>query len=227
MNTLSKVFVILTLLLSIAYFVAAAFLFAYKQDFKAKYETEKAARQEDVKAKYTRLFHASAQVNDDGTVTTEGIEHWSIGIIFEHAKPEPSVALGPKIKEVPESKKFGWELGMGDPNRNPTGGDYVMFSFALPEDVPPDTPLNLRLYLYKSSKRYPFSLSGRSVLVVEVNGRTFLDGYTPHYETGAADLNRYEEWSLQQTLRPGNNQILVYTGEGNTVFNYLCKIEIE
>lgn len=183
--------------------------------------------QEQVRAKYERLFHASAQVNGEDVVALEGIERWSTGIIFERGKPQASSVLGPKIKPVPDSKKFGWELGMGDPNRNPTGGDYVLFSFTLPEDVPPETPLNLRLYVYKSSQRYPFSLAGRSEIVVEINGRNFLDGFTPRHETAAADLDRYEEWSLHHTLRPGDNLILLYTGDGNTVFNYLWKLEIQ
>ena len=160
-------------------------------------------------------------------MVAELIERWSTGIIFERSNPQASNALGPKIKEIPEAKKFGWELGMGDPNRNPTGGDYVLFSFTLPEDVPPETPLTLKIYVYKSSKRYPFSLAGRSEVAVEINGRQFLDGFTPRYETAAADLDRYDEWSLSRALRPGDNQVLVYTGNGNTVFNYLWKIEIQ
>ncbi len=42
MSTLSKIFVVLTLLLSIGYCVAAAFLYAYSQDYKAMYEKEQA-----------------------------------------------------------------------------------------------------------------------------------------------------------------------------------------
>jgi hypothetical protein len=63
--------------------------------------------------------------------------------------------------------------------------------------------------------------------MVEVNGKRFLDGFTPQYSTSSADLSRYEEWSLHDALKPGENQILVYTGNGNTVFNYLWKIEIQ
>lgn len=47
MSTLSKIFVVLTLLLSIGYCVAAAFLFAYSQDYKAQYEKEQDLRKED------------------------------------------------------------------------------------------------------------------------------------------------------------------------------------
>ena len=182
---------------------------------------------EDVKANYIRLYHAYAQANGEDSVAAEGIEHWSVGIIFEKNKPQPSTAFGPKIKGIPNSKKYGWELGMGDPNQNPTGGDYVLFSFTLPPDVPTDTPLNLRLYLYRSMQRYPFSLAARSEIVVEVNSHVFLDGFTPQFETYGADANRYEEWSLHRALKPGENQILVYAGDSNTVFNYLWKVEVE
>jgi hypothetical protein len=179
-----------------------------------------------VKAQYTRLFHAFAEVIRADSVSAVGVDHWSTGVIFEKGKLEPSHALGPKIKELSEGKKFAWELGMGDPNHNPTGGDYVIFSVPLPEDVSPDTPLRLRLYLYKSEQRYPFSLAARSEVVVEVNGRTFLDGYAPKYETASADAEHYDEWPLQYVLAPGLNQIVIYTGVGNTVFNYLWKVEI-
>jgi hypothetical protein len=43
MNTLTKVFVVFTLLLSIAYCVAAAFLFTYSKDYKMLYENEQEA----------------------------------------------------------------------------------------------------------------------------------------------------------------------------------------
>jgi hypothetical protein len=183
--------------------------------------------QAEVKVKYTRLFHAYAQVDSDGTVKADGINHWSTGVVFEKGKPEPSVALGPKIRKLPDTGLYGWELGMGDPNHNPTGGDYVMFTFTLPPDVPPDTPLSLRLYVYKSSKRYPFSLIGRADVVVEVNGRRFLDGFAPQYDINGAGQNQYEEWSLRNALIPGENQVLVYTGSSNTVFEYLRKVEIQ
>lgn len=48
MSTLSKIFVVLTLLLSIGYCVAAAFLFAYSQDYRAMYEEEQAEHKKDV-----------------------------------------------------------------------------------------------------------------------------------------------------------------------------------
>ena len=179
-----------------------------------------------VTGQYTRLYHAIAEVNQDGSVKNEGINTWTTGIILDDHQPQPSDALGPKIKAIPNSGKYGWEMAMGDPNRNPTGGDYVLFSFDLPQDVPPDSPLNLRLYLYKSDRKYPFTLAAHSEMVVEVNGRRFLNGFTPRYETYAADLDRYEEWSLTRVLRAGENRILIYTGEGNTLFNHLWKIEI-
>ena len=181
---------------------------------------------QSITARYTKLYHAFAEVGEGSQVSAEGFGKWSTGIILERGKPQPSDALGSKIKEIPGSKKLGWELAMGDPNRNPTGGDYVIFSFDLPEDVPPDSPLNLRLYLYKSDRKYPFTLAGHSEVVVEVNGRHFLNGFAPRYETYAADLDRYEEWSLTHVLKPGENRIMVYTGDGNTIFNYLWKIEI-
>ncbi len=45
MNTLTKVFVVFTLLLSIAYCVAAAFLFTYSKDYKDLYEREQQAHE--------------------------------------------------------------------------------------------------------------------------------------------------------------------------------------
>jgi hypothetical protein len=178
-------------------------------------------------AHYIRLYHAFAEVNNDSRVAAENISSWSVGIIFEDGKPQASELLGPRIREIPSSKKFGWELAMGDPNRNPTGGDYVLFTFTLPEDVPPDSPLNLRLYVYRSDRKYPWTISGgHSELDVRVNDHRFLDGFTPQNESSAADLERYEEWSLHSVLKPGENHILVSSGDGNTMFNYLWKVEI-
>ena len=101
---------------------------------------------QEVEARYIRLFHAYAEARDDGSVSAEGITNWNTGVIFEKGQPMPSKSLGPKISPIPNAEGvYGWELGMGDPNRNPTGGDYVEFVFTLPADVPPETPLNLRL----------------------------------------------------------------------------------
>ncbi len=183
--------------------------------------------QHEIHARYSRLYHAFAQANGEKSVGMDGFNRWSTGVIFETGDPLPSELLGSKIREIPGSKKFGWELAMGDPNRNPTGGDYVIFSFTLPEDVAPDSPLSLRLYAYRSSRNYPFTITGgRSEIVVEVNGRRFLDGFSPRFETYAADLDRYEEWSLTRVLKSGENRIMIYSGDGNKTFNYLWKIEI-
>lgn len=180
-----------------------------------------------IEARYSRLFHAITEARSETDVAIESMGRWTAGVIFEDRKPQPSDQLGPRIRAIPNSQKFGWELAMGDPNRNPTGGDYVAFTFTLPEDVPPDSPLNLRLYLYRSDRKYPFTISGgRSIIVVMVNDRKFLDSFTPRYETYAADLDRYEEWSLHRVLKPGENRILICTGDGNTIFNYLWKVEI-
>jgi hypothetical protein len=115
---------------------------------------------------------------------------------------------------------------MGDANRNPTGGDYIEFIFTLPDDVPPATPLNLRLYLYRSNRRYPLSLSNRSEITVTINGRVFLDNYRPRNGVEAADTDKYEEWSLQHTLVPGENRLMIRTSDQNSIYNYLWKVEI-
>ncbi len=115
---------------------------------------------------------------------------------------------------------------MGDPNRNPTGADYIEFVFTLPDEVPPSTPLNLRLYLYRSNRKYPLSLSSRCEITVTVNGRVFLDNFRPRHDQTLADGERYEEWSLQHSLVPGENRILIRTGEKNQIFSYLWKFEV-
>ena len=51
MSIISKIFVILTLLLSIGYCVAAAFLFAYSQDYKAMYGKEKGEHARNIEEK--------------------------------------------------------------------------------------------------------------------------------------------------------------------------------
>lgn len=175
---------------------------------------------------YTRDYQASAAARTRTEVFTEGDMEWSAGIYFEESGIQPTRTFGPHLREIPGTQKFGWELAMGDPNRNPTGGDYVEFTFRLPDDITPDAPLNLRLYIYKSSKRYPLTLSRRSELYVTVNDRMFLRGYSPKFGTDDAELDRYEEWSLQGTLVAGENRVLIRTGEDNQVYNYLWKVEI-
>jgi hypothetical protein len=181
--------------------------------------------QPQVKGVYERLFHAGAQVVDGKVVTENGMQ-WEVGAYFEEDGKRPSVSLGPRIRPIPDSQKSGWELAEGDPNRNPTGGDYVEFKFTLPSDADLKAPLNLRLYLYRSTRHYAFSLSGRAEVVVTVNGHRFLDGYRPQYGTEVADQDRYEEWALTGMLVRGENRIMVRSGERNTLFNYLWKIEI-
>lgn len=181
--------------------------------------------QPSVKGVYTRIFRASAQVDGGKPTSPSGIR-WQTGAYFEDEGAVSSASLGPRIRPIPGSSKSGWELAEGDPNRNPVGGDYVEFVFTLPPDANPKAPLNLRLYLYRSSKRYAFSLAGRSEVVVTVNGHRFLDGYRPQYGTADADEGRFEEWSLVGVLVRGENRIMVRSGDQNSLFNYLWKIEI-
>jgi len=181
---------------------------------------------QSVKGVYTKLFNAAVEVDGGKPASPAGGVRWQIGAYFEDEGAHPSPSLGPRIRPIPGSSKSGWEMAEGDPNRNPMGGDYIEFTFALPPEADPKSPLNLRLYLYRSTTRYAFSLTGRSEVVVLVNGHTFLDGYRPQYGTDAADEGRYEEWSLQGTLVKGENHILIRSGEHNSLFNYLWKIEI-
>jgi hypothetical protein len=97
----------------------------------------------------------------------------------------------------------------------------------LPESGVESLPLNLKLYLYRSNKKYPLSLSNRSEITVTVNGRIFLDNYRPHNDSEGVEFDRFEDWSLQHTLVPGENRIMVRSGNNNNVFNYLWKIAIE
>ncbi|MCX6601812.1 MAG: PEGA domain-containing protein [bacterium] len=179
----------------------------------------------EVKGAYTRVFHVSAQAESENGVKTDGGLRWETGVYFNNTA-QPNASLGPRIREVSGTRKFGWELAAGDPNRNPVGGDYIEFIFELPPDVPPDSPLGLRLYLYRSGRRYALTVSSRSELVVTVNGRKFLAGYRPTHAVTAADYDRYEEWSLQGMLQPGENRVMIRTSDDNTLYNYLWKFEI-
>ncbi|MCB1060502.1 MAG: PEGA domain-containing protein [Calditrichaeota bacterium] len=179
-----------------------------------------------ITVKYARAFHVSAACINGGTVTTEGDIQWEIGIYDRDKGARASDTHGPKISKIPSSDKSGWELAMGDPNRNPTGADYIEFTFDLPDEVPPSTPLNLRLYIYRSNRKYPLSLSSRCEVTVTVNGRVFLDNFRPRHEQTDADSERYEEWSLQHSLVPGENRIMIRTGDKNQIFNYLWKFEV-
>ncbi len=67
MSTLSKVFVIITLLMSIAYCVAAAFLYAYTQDYKKKYEKEKAAHEETKRLKDQEIASLKSTIQNNNT----------------------------------------------------------------------------------------------------------------------------------------------------------------
>ena len=84
----------------------------------------------------------------------------------------------------------------------------------------------MRLYIYRSNRKYPLSLSSRCEVTVTVNGRVFLDNFRPRHEQTDADSERYEEWSLQHSLVPGENRIMIRTGDKNQIFNYLWKFEV-
>jgi hypothetical protein len=62
--------------------------------------------------------------------------------------------------------------------------------------------------------------------MVTVNGRKFLEGYRPAHAVTAADYDRYEEWSLQGMLKPGENRVMIRTSDDNTLYHYLWKFEI-
>lgn len=179
-----------------------------------------------VTVRYPRAFEVSATCQPGGSVNASGEIRWEAGIYERDKGARVSESHGPRINEIPGSSKTGWELAMGDPNRNPTGADYIEFIFNLPDEVPPSTPLNLRLYLYRSNRKYPLSLSTRCEITVTVNGRVFLDNFRPRHDQTLADGERYEEWSLQHSLVPGENRILIRTGDKNQIFTYLWKFEV-
>jgi hypothetical protein len=181
----------------------------------------------EVKGVYTKALQFTTYCSAENSATTEGTISYEAGIYDKNDGPKVSSTYGPHIKGIPGTQKFGWELAMGDPNRNPTGSDYIEFIFTLPNDASPSLPLSLKLYMYRSNKKYPLSLTNRSEITVTVNGRIFLDNYRPHYTTDDAELDRYEEWSLQHTLVPGENRIMIRSGQNNNIFNYLWKIAIE
>lgn len=62
MSTLTKVFVVLTLVLSIGYCVAAALLFAYSHDYRMKYEAEQADHQETRDEKNQEIADLNSKV---------------------------------------------------------------------------------------------------------------------------------------------------------------------
>jgi hypothetical protein len=86
--------------------------------------------------------------------------------------------------------------------------------------------MSLRLYGYRSPRRYPLSLSSKSVLVVTVNGKSFLPAWSPRYNTDAASADKFEEWPLERRLLPGPNRIIIRSAPENTVFHYLWKVEL-
>ncbi len=176
--------------------------------------------------KYPRAYQVSAECKAGGSVDKTGEIRWETGIYDKDKGARVSETHGPKINEIPGSSKSGWELAMGDPNRNPTGADYIELIFTLPEEVPPSTPLNLRLYLYRTNRKYPLSLSSRCEITVTVNGRVFLDNFRPRHDQTMADGEKFEEWSLQHALVPGENRILIRTGDKNQIFTYLWKFEV-
>jgi hypothetical protein len=178
-----------------------------------------------VQGLYTLVFHVSAETESENLIKTDGDLRWETGIYIGGAA-QPNASLGPHVREIPGTQKFGWELAAGDVNRNPVGGDYIEFIFDLPPEVSPDSPLGLRLYLYRSGRRYPLAVSSRSDLVVTVNGRKFLDGYRPIHSVTAADYDRYEEWSLAGMLKAGQNRVMIRTSNDNTLFHYLWKFEV-
>ncbi|MBI5058676.1 hypothetical protein HZB60_02705 [candidate division KSB1 bacterium] len=179
----------------------------------------------EVKGVYVREFRVSAAA-EAGAPAVSGDAQVSVGVYTEAGGFQPTTAEGPRIRDIPGTTKQGWELAMGDPNRNPPGEDYLEFSFELPADQPLETDLKLRLYLYRSPRRYPLSLGGKSELIVTVNGRSFLPAYAPRLNTDAAAQDRFEEWSLQATLTRGTNRIVIRSAPGNTVYHYLWKIEV-
>jgi hypothetical protein len=180
-----------------------------------------------VTATYLKHVHFAAWCAAEDVVKTEGDINYEVGVYWQDSGPRVSTTHGARVRQIPGSQKYGWELAMGDPNRNPTGSDYVEFTFSLPEGTPSSLPLSLKLYLYSSTRKYPLSLSGRSEVTVTVNGRIFLDNYRPRNGQEGVELDRFEEWSLQHTLVPGENRIMIRSGHNNNIYNYLWKLEIE
>lgn len=179
----------------------------------------------EVKGVYTKRSFFYIAAGAGGTLDKSGEFTVSTGVHFEESGFETS-GSGPKIKQIPGSQKFGWELAMGDANKNPTGEDFVQFDFTIADDVDLNGTLNLRLYCYRSPRRYPLSRGAKNELIVTINGKSFLPAWNPRYNSDAADTEKYEEWPLDNRLLHGPNRIVVRTSPENTVYQYLWKMEL-
>ncbi len=120
-----------------------------------------------------------------------------------------------------------WNLGFAFQYKNPPGSDAIYVRFEVPNDLNISNDIKLKLWLYKTDQDYPLAISSISEYMVVFNNRIILDKKTPRYNISQISENNYEEISIANYIKPGNNILLISCTPNNTQFLNLWKIVIK
>ncbi|MDK9699716.1 MAG: PEGA domain-containing protein [bacterium] len=134
-------------------------------------------------------------------------------------------ANGPQKKYFKDVNFWSWELGYGYQNRNPAGSDAIELRFVLPDGIDKNN-LKLRLFGYATNRSYPFTVSGKTRISVELNGKTVAGDVTPTRNLDREDPPGFDEWRIGNWLQAGENRLIVRTSSSSTAVYLLSRIVI-
>ena len=159
------------------------------------------------------------QNSDLGSVTT--------GYMLNDNQFRQSSKTGPEVRQNEKVKEKVWMLGFAFQFRNPPGQDAMIINFFVPKNMDLSLPLNLKLWAYQSNDLYPLMMRAGSNFSIDVNQKKFRKNILPSFSENEIAPGNYQNFQINELLRPGYNQIMLYTTTSTSSHLMLWKVKIE
>ncbi len=181
---------------------ATEFVFLYKNAFSIKFST-------------------------NGIAPASIIGAIQLGYLIEDRRFYIDPSNGPEIVIDSNFRQRVWKLGSAFAYRNPPEGDAILLSFMIPQQVPINANIKLKIWGYRSDEPYPLALKKISRVRIRVNDSVVRDNHTPRYSLSEAGPTVYEQFTIGDLLKYGKNSVEIGVTSENTLFYIIEKVAVE
>ncbi|MBD3226514.1 MAG: PEGA domain-containing protein [Caldithrix sp.] len=120
-----------------------------------------------------------------------------------------------------------WFLGFPFQYRNPPGREALKFNFFIPDNVLLDDNIRLKVWGYQTKDNFPLALSGSTMYTIITNSVIVKENIAPKFVIDDAGEEQYSDFSINDFLRHGNNQILIFPSPQASAYFALWKVVIQ
>lgn len=174
---------------------------------------------------YTTLF--SLLFSPRGISPKNELGSIQLGYIDENHLFHSDPINAPEIQKPDPIKRQVWFLGYAFAYRNPPLNDAIVFTFNIPASINLKNSLWLKMWGYRTEKKYPLAFTSASEINISVNNRFIQAEYTPRYTLSEADELKVETFRINNLVHHGKNRLQISTSVVNTTYFALWKIAIE